>query len=503
MSSQETYQKMLAHAQETATFGSMGAVLGWDQQVMMPPKGIQHRANQFAALSGFLHDRATSPQVGEWLAELSESDLAKDPHSVEGANIREWKRSYDRATKLPKELVVEFARVTSLADHDWQQARAESNYALFKPSLQKILSLVREVADYIGYEGERYNALLDEYEPGMTAKEVEQLFAPLRERTPALVQQIVNSPKQPDTSILHRHFPREAQERFVKMVVEMLGFDFEAGRLDPTTHPFASRIAPGDTRITTRYYEDFFNPAFFGSVHEVGHGLYEMGLLEEHFGTPMGEAVSLGIHESQSRMWENFVARSRSFWEFFLPKAQDHFDALKGVALDDFVFAANEVCPSTIRVEADEITYNLHIMLRFELELAMLRGDLEVDDLPDAWNEKFAHYMGFAPPNDAEGVLQDVHWSSGLIGYFPTYSLGNLYAAQLFEAARRDLGDLDEQFRQGEFKPLLGWLRENIHQHGSRYTPKELAERITGKPVSAEPLLNYFERKFVPLYSAG
>jgi carboxypeptidase Taq len=323
----------------------------------------------------------------------------------------------------------------------------------------------------------------------MTAQEVERLFEPLRRHTPELTAQIQRAPRQPDTSILRRHYPREAQERFCRLIAERIGFDWQRGRLDPTVHPFATRLSPGDVRITTRYYEDFLNPSLFGTIHELGHALYEMGLPEEHWGTPMGASASLGMHESQSRMWENFVGRSRAFWEYFYPIAQEHFDALREVALDDFVFAVNAVQPSTIRVEADEVTYNLHILLRFELELALLRGELQVADLPSAWNEKFKAYMGFEPPNDAEGVLQDVHWSGGMIGYFPTYTLGNLYAAQLYAAAERDLGDLQAQFRRGEFAPLLEWLREKVHRQGQRYPAKELIERITGAPPSAEPLL--------------
>jgi len=329
---------------------------------------------------------------------------------------------------------------------------------------------------------------------------VERLFEPLRRHTPELVAQLQNAPRQPDTRLLRRHYPREAQERFCRLIAERIGFDWQRGRLDPTVHPFATRLSPGDVRITTRYYEEFLNPSLFGTIHELGHALYEMGLPEEHWGAPMGASASLGMHESQSRMWENFVGRSRAFWEYFYPIAQEHFDALRDVPLDDFVFAVNAVQPSTIRVEADEVTYNLHILLRFELELALLRGELQVADLPSAWNEKFKAYMGFEPPNDAEGVLQDVHWSGGMIGYFPTYTLGNLYAAQLYAAAERDLGDLQAQFRRGEFAPLLEWLREKVHRQGQRYPAKELIERITGAPPSAEPLLAYFQRKFAPLY---
>ncbi len=500
MSVQQTYQQLEAWAKETALLESVAGVLGWDQRVMMPAKAAPHRANQFALLSGLIHQRATDPRVGEWLAELEQSELTQDPESVPAVNIRQWRREYDRMTKLPTELVMEFARTTALAEKAWEEAREKSDYPLFKPHLQKIVQIVREIAERYGYETEPYDALLDQYEQGMTAKQVEALFAPLRQHTPDLVARLQNAPRKPNTDILHRHYPREAQERFCRLVTETIGFDWQGGRLDPTVHPFAIRLVPGDVRITTRYYENFLNPALFGTVHELGHALYEMGLPQEHWGTPMGESTSLGIHESQSRMWENFVGRSRAFWEYFYPIAQQHFTALQEVPLDEFVFAVNAVKPSTIRVEADEVTYNLHIILRFELELALMRGELEVDDLPSAWNERFEKYMGFRPPSDAEGVLQDVHWSGGMIGYFPTYTLGNLYAAQFSESAERELGDLDAMFRKGEFRPLLEWLVQNIHQQGKRYTANQLAERITGKPLSAESLLNYFQRKFPELY---
>ncbi len=500
---QEVYRQLEAWSRETALLSSAISVLGWDQRVMMPPRAAPHRANQMALLAGMVHQRLTDPRIGEWLATLENSDLVADPESVEAVNIRQWRRTYDRMTKLPHKLVVEFARITSLAEKAWEEARAQSSYALFKPYLEQIVQLSREIAERLGYESEPYDALLDEYEQGMTARQVERLFAPLRERTPELVQRLQSAPRQPNSAILHRHYPRPQQEAFCRLIAERLTFDWQSGRLDPTVHPFATRLGPGDVRITTRYYEDFLCPALFGTIHELGHALYELGLPEEHFGTPMGESVSLGVHESQSRMWENFVGRSRAFWEHFYPIAQHYFTALQDVSLDEFVFAINEVKPSPIRVEADEVTYNLHILLRFELELALMRGKLQVDDLPDAWNERFESYLGFRPANDAEGVLQDVHWSGGLIGYFPTYTLGNLYAAQLFEAAARDLGDLPAMFRKGEFVPLLEWLREKVHRQGKRYAPPDLIQRITGQPPSAEPLLRYFERKFNELYFAS
>ncbi len=501
MDARQAYQELESWSKQIAILGSIGGMLGWDQRVMMPPNATAHRAEQFATLSAIIHQRATDPRIEELLAIVEQSDLVKDPESVEVVNIRQWRREYDHATKLPLELVVEFRRTTALAEKAWEEARAKSDFSLFQPHLEKIVPLVREIAERYGYEREPYDALLDEYEQGMTAQEVDTLFAPLRAKTPELVAQIQSAPRQPNTPILHRHFPQAEQERFCRLIAEAIGFDWNSGRLDPTVHPFATRLGPGDVRITTRYYEDFLSPALFGTLHELGHALYEMGLPTEYYGTPMGESTSLGIHESQSRMWENFVGRSRAFWEHFYPIAQQYFSALHDVSLDEFVFAINAVQPSTIRVEADEVTYNLHILLRFELELALMRGELKVADLPSAWNERFKAYMGFEPPNDAQGVLQDVHWSGGMIGYFPTYTLGNLYAAQLFEQAERDLGDLQAMFRKGEFRPLLEWLRTHIHQQGKRYTAKQLVERVTGKPPSAEPLLNYFQRKFGTLYS--
>lgn len=500
MDVQKTYEQLEAWAKETALLGSIAGVLGWDQRVTMPPKAASHRANQLALLSGMIHERATDPRVGEWLSILEESEQVQDPDSVTAVNIRQWRREYDRMTKLPTELVKEFTRITTIAEKVWEEAREQSDYTLFKPHLQKIVDLVREIAERLGYEQEPYDALLDEFEQGMTAHQLEEIFAPLRQQIPELMAQIQNAPRRPKSDILHRHYPRDAQESFCRLVAETIGFDWQSGRLDPTVHPFATRLGPGDVRITTRFYEDFLQPSLFGTIHELGHALYETGLPQEHWGTPMGESTSLGIHESQSRMWENFVGRSLAFWEYFYPIAQKHFTALQDVPLDEFVFAINEVKPSTIRVEADEVTYNLHILLRFELELALMRNELSVDDLPDAWNDRFEQYMGFRPPNDAEGVLQDVHWSGGMIGYFPTYTLGNLYAAQIFEQAERHLDDLYAQIRRGEFRPLLEMLRTNVHQQGKRYTASELVQRITGNPISANALLSYFQRKFAPLY---
>ncbi|MHA2641444.1 MAG: carboxypeptidase M32 [bacterium JZ-2024 1] len=500
MTARETYEKLVAYQKETAILASTMSLLGWDLRVYIPPKGVKHRSEQMAALTALLHRRHTDPRVGEWLSAIEASDLVKDPESVEAVNVDWWRWAYDRITRIPQELAVERSRVTTQAEKAWEMARENNDFRTFEPWLERIVRLTREIADCLGYEKEPYDALLDGYERGLRSEQIDAIFAPLRDRIPELVSAITAARRQPDTRILHRHYPVESQKAFIRKVLTRLGYDFEAGRLDPTVHPFATRIGPGDVRITTRYHEDFFNPAFFGSVHEAGHALYEQGLSPEHFGEPVGLSVSLGIHESQSRMWENFVARSPAFWDFFYTDAQSAFEGLRDVSREDFVFAINEVKPSTIRVEADEVTYNLHIILRYELEREMVRGNLKTPDLPGVWNETFRRFFGFVPVRDSEGVLQDVHWSGGQIGYFPTYTLGNIYAAQFFEAACRALGDLNAMFAHGEFAPLLNWLRENIHSRGSRYRPEILVQKVTGNLPGAGALIAHLERKFSTLY---
>jgi carboxypeptidase Taq len=427
--------------------------------------------------------------------------LVADPLSPEAVNVRELRRVYDRATKLPTGLVVELARVTSLAHGKWVEARQRSDFALFLPWLERIVKLKQQEADYYGHAGNRYDALLEDYEPGATTAWLEGVFAPLREELVALLDAIQGSSRRPDPSILHRTYPVEQQEGFGRRVAEAFGFDFEAGRLDVVAHPFCSGIGPGDTRLTTRYDERNFGDGFFSIVHETGHGLYDQGLPAEHWGTPRGDAASLGIHESQSRLWENFVARSRAFWVRFFPQAQAAFPAALGeVSLDAFHFAVNDVRPSFIRVDADEVTYNLHIILRFELERALLSGGLAPADVPAAWNERFAALFGLTPPDAAHGCLQDVHWSGGGLGYFPTYTLGNLNAAQLFAAAGRAVGDLEAQIAAGRFDDLLAWLREHIHSRGQQYRAPHLIEVVTGQPLSHQPLMAHLCAKFAPLY---
>ena len=376
------YGHVCHYARQTAVLASIEAVLDWDERTMLPPAGTDHRAEQVTLLSGMIHDRWTNAEFGQWLAELVEDPLAADPASDEGANVRRLKREYDKKVRLPKSLVEELARTAVFGQQAWVEARRKSDYRHFRPWLEKMLALKRQEAEALGYEACPYDALLDRYEPDARTAEVAVVLAGLREQLIPLVQAIRESGRQPDVSMLHRRFPREAQQAFGRMAAARIGFDFDRGRLDVTAHPFCSGLGPGDCRITTRYDEQLFNEAFFGILHEAGHGIYEQGLRVNQYGLPLGEAVSLGLHESQSRLWENFVGRSLAFWQFFYPEAQRHFPALADVRLSDFHFAVNDVRSSLIRTEADEATYNLHILIRFELEQALLSGDLPLDDLP-------------------------------------------------------------------------------------------------------------------------
>ena len=496
------YGELVAELKRTALLASCERVLSWDEQTNLPPGGAELRAQQLALLAGMVHERATSPRIEEWLTALESSGELGEDDAPMAVNVRETRRKFDRVTKLPRRLVEELSHTTTLAQQAWVDARKKRDFTLFQPWLEKVVTLKREEAEAVGYgDGVPYDALLDDYEPGATSREIAAVFEPLREELVALVMAIRDSGRQPDVSILTRSFPVDAQREFSLEASRAIGFDFECGRLDVAAHPFCDGFGPGDCRLTTRFDEYHFPGAFFGTLHESGHGIYEQGLDRDAFGTPMGDSVSLGIHESQSRLWENFVGRSRAFWQCFFEPARTTFpEALADVSLNDFYAAVNDVRPSFIRVEADEVTYNLHIMLRFELEQPLIAGDLLPADVPGAWNEKFTDYFGITPPDDAQGCLQDIHWSAGLMGYFPTYALGNMYAAQFFEAAQQELGDLHGQFAGREFAPLRTWLNTNIHRRGKQYAAQDLVRIVTGQPLSHEPLIRHLHRKFDALY---
>ena len=422
----ERYQNVCQYARQTAAMASIEALLGWDERTQMPAAGAEHRATQTALIAGMVHQRWVDPEFGESLLTLADGPLAADPQSDAAVNIRRLKRQYDRKVKLPQSLVEELARTAVLGQQSWQEARQKNDFAAFQPWLQRTFELKHQQADALGYQRCRYDALLDEFEPEELTANVAPVLAGLREQLVPLVAEIQQSGRRPNVAFLHGRFPVAAQDSFGRRAAAAIGFDFARGRLDVTAHPFCTQLGPHDHRITTRYDERFFNAAFFGILHEAGHGLYEQGLPPAEYGLPLGEAVSLGIHESQSRMWENFAGRSRAFWMHFYPLAQETYpETLAGVPLDEFYLAINEVRPSLIRVEADEATYNLHILVRFQLEQALLADDLKTADLPAAWNDLYRQQLGVVPPNDQAGVLQDVHWSAGLIGDFrPTRAWG-------------------------------------------------------------------------------
>ena len=501
MTTETAYRELLGIGREAALLGSCSSLLGWDERTYLPAKGSEFRGDQMALLARLTHEMNTAPRIGELLQELEAAGWKKHDDAVIAGNIREIRRGYDRAIRLPKELVEELARITTRSQGVWQEARKNNDFASFKPWLEQIVALKKREADAVGYAAHPYDALLDEYEPGATAAGVTEVFAGLARELVPLIEAIRQSPVRANPAILQGDFPPALQEAFSREAAAAIGFDFEAGRLDTTTHPFCSGIGPGDCRITTRYNPRFFNEAFFGVLHEAGHGIYEQGLDPAAFGTPGGSFCSLGIHESQSRFWENQVGRSPEFWEHWYPKARAIFpSALRDTPAEVFHLAINDVKPSFIRVEADEATYNLHIILRFELERDLLTGELPVADLPGAWNEKFQKMFGMTPADDRNGCLQDIHWSMGGIGYFPTYTLGNLYSAQFMNRVRVEFPTLDDDFRNGKYLPLKEWLNREVHRHGRTHPPGELCERVTGRPLGFMPFVEYLREKMGRMY---
>jgi len=504
-SSKAGYDELLALVRESKLLGSTAQLLGWDQETMMPEGGVEFRSRQLAQLARMTHDLAVKPRIGELLVKCeSDRNLTAHAESDTAANLREIRRDYERETKLPASLVEEIARVSSIAQHEWAEARKQSDFKRFRPHLTKIIDLMRAKADCLGYSkpgGEPWDGLADEYEPGMTAQWVESIFTPLRARLKSLLDQLLGSKTPPSNAFNEFALDVDAQEKFGRFASQAIGFDYTRGRLDRSTHPFCSGTHCNDIRLTSRYNPTCLNDGLGSVLHESGHGIYEQGLRFEHVGTPLGESVSLGIHESQSRMWENQVGRSRAFWTWAKPQLSKFFGSgVDRFSIDELYGAANVVEPGFIRVDADEATYNMHIMIRFEMERGILKGDINVDDIPALWNAKYKDYLGLAVPDDRRGCLQDIHWSMASMGYFPTYTLGNLYCAQFFEKAMADIPNLSKQFEKGEFGDLKRWLNENIHRHGRRYLPQDLCRRVTGQPLTADPLMRHLEGKLRPIY---
>jgi carboxypeptidase Taq len=493
------FERLKVRWAEVTDLTYVTAVLSWDQETYMPPAGAQARSEQLATVSKLAHGMLSSAATGKLIkAAAQETDVANN--AAKSATVRVANREYIRNKKLPSDFVAEFSRHRALSQQAWIRARRASDFKAFLPWLKKTIDFTRRAADYYGWREHPYDALLDGYEPGMTTATVRGVFAQLRDETVPLVQAIVAASDRVTDALLHGHFDKAAQEQFSKAVAAQCGFDMARGRLDYSTHPFCTNFSVNDVRMTTRVDESFFNTLFFSVLHEMGHGMYEQGIDPKFERTPLGASISLGIHESQSRMWENVVGRSRAFWKYFYPKLQTALPHFKNVPATVFYGAINRVQPSLVRIEADELTYNMHIFARFELELALLEGALKVKDLPEAWNTKYQSYLGLTPPSDALGCLQDIHWSIGLIGYFPTYTLGNVMSVQLYEAAKRAMPDLESQFARGEFSGLLSWLNKHVHAHGRRYLPQDLLKRATGHTLNATPYINYLKHKFGALY---
>lgn len=498
-SSMQAYDDFLDRVRDIHRIGALQGHLGWDQEVLMPPKGGAARSEMMAWLAGQRHQRLTDPAMGTLLDELEQTSLEVDAQ----ANVREIRRAYTKACCLPSAFVEAFAKARSEALVAWQQAREASDFSMFQSTLEHLIEMTRQKISYYGVTTTPYDVLLDEYEVGMTVADYDPLFSGLRERLVPLLERITLAQERDNPLVLpdELRFPVNKQEAFCESVSKNMGFDFDAGRMDASTHPFSAGLWPGDTRFTTRFDETDPFSCLYAVMHETGHALYEQGLDHEHRFTPRGEAVSLGVHESQSRFWENQIGRTEAFWTVALPWFKEQFPASPDWDAATLNRIANRVEKGFIRVEADEVTYNLHVMLRYEIEKKLFNGDLAVAELPTAWNTMYESWFGMKVPEDRLGCLQDIHWSMGAFGYFPTYTLGNLYASQLLEAMRTDLGDIDALVASGDWTPMLNWLRPRIHQRGSQVTPAELIEDATGHPPSPDPFLNYVEKKYSALYN--
>ena len=500
MTPNDAYEWLVNHYTDTAYLFSAAELIAWDQRTYIPRGGHAHRSRQMEALARLIHQRSTSTRIDDCLSTLDQSDYLSEGTMEMQANVRMWRKDYDRQTKIPESLASKLAGASSAGETAWEAAVREDDWHAFLPHLETLLALTKEKADAIGYDNEAYDALLDEYEIGLTTDALSALYDELKTPLTQLLKKIANSSIKPRRDIFHGQFPVDKQKEVCAKLVQAIGYSFETGRIDESVHPFSVGIGPGDSRITTRYNEKFLGSGLFGCLHEAGHSLYELGLPAAHFGKPAGMYLSLGVHESQSRFWENQVGRSEAFWRFAKPILDDAFPSVASASLEELVLAVNDVRPGLIRVEADEVAYNLHVMIRFELELAMFRNQLKPSELPDVWADQMEALLGVRPKTATEGAMQDIHWAAGIFGYFPTYSIGNIYAAQLFAAAQQQLNDFDSSLAAGRFEPLLRWLRSNVHEKGQCLLPSELITQATGEPPSSKFFMAYCENKYSVLY---
>lgn len=502
---QKDYAKLHAISKDIKTLRGIASLLSWDQETVMPPEAAGVRAEHLKVISGVIHKHSTSLKFSSALAKLIDIDTGKPvvnglKHPQKAA-LKVWRREYKRDTALPKEFVESFAKLTSESIHAWNAAKKDNAFTRFSPYLEKIIHLCRKKADYIGYNTHPYDALLEEFEPGMSTKELKKIFNQVKKGTLPLLEKI-NKANPVDDTFLYGNFPKQKQLAISEILLDRMGYKMSRGRLDESSHPFSSSCHPHDSRITTRLDTKSFMSNIRTILHEGGHSLYEMGLPLEEYGSPLGEAASFGVHESQSRWWETLIGLSKPFWSYTLPLLKEKFPKqLDSVSLKRFYKGINKVEPSLIRVEADELTYNLHIILRFEIEIALIEGTLSVRDIPDVWNQKMEELLGICPDSNTTGCLQDIHWSLGVFGYFPTYSLGNLYAAQLFEAFKEDHPHFEHEVAQGNISFIKDWLASRVHRHGQRYTGPELIKKATGKPFSPKPFLAHLDDKYSAIYA--
>ncbi|MFA5000831.1 MAG: carboxypeptidase M32 [Candidatus Paceibacterota bacterium] len=493
---------------EASHLGATVALLDWDQEVNMPAKGANARAAAIAYLSAVVHNKFVAIDEDGLLTGLKKlldnppADINQALTKREAVIVRETWRSYEKEKKLPETFVKKLAEASSKSQIVWAEARAKNDFALWLPWLEKIIKLKQQEAEYLGYQNSPYDALIDAYEPGMTTAETARVLGELKDFLLPFLRQTKASKTKIETKKILGRFPISQQVTLNKLIAGQMGFDIEAGRLDKSVHPFSTNFHPTDVRMTTRYREDDVLYSIGSTIHETGHALYEQNLPAEDFGTPLAETVSMGIHESQSRLWENNIGQSLPFWQYFYPKLQVAFPKpFKRLKLAKLYQIINKVEPSLVRTEADEVTYNLHIILRFELERALIEGQLEAGELPQAWNTKMKEYLGLEVPNDQLGVLQDIHWAGGDIGYFATYSLGNLYAAQFYQQLRKDLPELDQQIATGDFSKINHWLKQNIHRHGKTYRAGELIKKVTGEELTSRYFIDYLKAKYQKIYN--
>ena len=496
----EKLEQLKSLLAEVSDLNHVQALLGWDQQTYMPQGGAEARGNQLATLGKISHEKFTSDEIGKLLGDLEKELEGIDPDSDNSRLLKVTRHDYDQATRVPSNFVAEFAVVTSKAFEAWVEARAKSDFSIFEPHLEKVVELNQRFVTFFPPADHPYDVLLDQFERGMKTADVKAIFDALRPQQVELLKAIADKPQVND-EFLHVEYDEKKMWDFSEVIATKFGYDWKRGRQDKSAHPFTTNFSINDVRITTRFEQDNPTVMLFSTMHETGHGLYELGSNQAYERTPLAGGTSLAIHESQSRMWENLVGRSMPFWEYFYPEFKKLFPAQVGdVDLDTFFKGINKVESSLIRVNADEATYNMHIMLRLELEISMVEGTVRVKDLPEIWNAKMDDYLGVVPPNNAKGVLQDVHWSGGTLGYFSTYALGNLISAQLWEKINADIPDLADQFRAGDFSSLLSWLHEKIHIHGAKYEPQELVQRVTGSKINSDAYVRYLKKKFSDIY---